>query len=320
MTGSRAPVLVTGLPRSGTSWVGKMLEASGDVVYVNEPLNPSHPPGRSPGVLDAQVEHYFQYICPDNEWPWVRAYADTVALRYHPVRELRANRDPYDVARAAKYTAAFTAGRLRRRAALLDDPYATMSVAWFADRLGTRAVVLVRDPVAFVGSWRALGWTVDPAELLAQPLLMRDHLEPLREDLERLAGSPDWLATSCVLWRAAYTVVSAVTATRRHVLVRRHEDLAADPVEAFRSLYADLGLRWHDAARAHVQKATSAGSATPTGFRWSLKGGLSRTAFQPMDSRAALGSYRTRLREDEIGRVLDLTEDVRSRYYAESPV
>ena len=59
---SSVPLLVTGLPRSGTSWTGKMLEASGQVVYVNEPLNPRRPPGRSPGVLNASVTHRFQKI------------------------------------------------------------------------------------------------------------------------------------------------------------------------------------------------------------------------------------------------------------------
>ena len=62
-----APLLVTGMPRTATSWVGKMLEASGALVYVNEPLNPQHPPGRSPGVLRADVQHAFQYISEDNE-------------------------------------------------------------------------------------------------------------------------------------------------------------------------------------------------------------------------------------------------------------
>ena len=65
------PLLVTGLPRTGTSWVGKMLELSNAVVYVNEPLNPQHPPGHSPGVLDARVTHRFQYICADNEQDWL---------------------------------------------------------------------------------------------------------------------------------------------------------------------------------------------------------------------------------------------------------
>jgi hypothetical protein len=47
--GPGGPILVTGMPRTATSWVGKMLEASGALVDVNEPLNPQHPPGRSPG-------------------------------------------------------------------------------------------------------------------------------------------------------------------------------------------------------------------------------------------------------------------------------
>src|SRR5438874_1277699 len=49
------PILVTGMPRSGTSWISKMLEAGGGLVHINEPLNPQHPPGLSPGVLGVIV-------------------------------------------------------------------------------------------------------------------------------------------------------------------------------------------------------------------------------------------------------------------------
>jgi hypothetical protein len=107
------PLLVTGMPRTATSWVGKMLEASGALVYVNEPLNPQHPPGRSPGVLLADVEHAFQYISEENERVWLPAFQDTVRLRFHPLAELRRNHRPYDVARTIKYAAGFGLGRLR---------------------------------------------------------------------------------------------------------------------------------------------------------------------------------------------------------------
>jgi hypothetical protein len=109
----RAPLLVTGMPRTATSWVGKMLEASGRLVYVNEPLNPQHPPGRSPGVLRAEVSHAFQYISEENERVWLTAFRDTVRLRFHPLAELRRNHRPYDVARTVKYAAGFGRGRLR---------------------------------------------------------------------------------------------------------------------------------------------------------------------------------------------------------------
>lgn len=296
----RPPLLVTGLPRSGTSWAGKMLAAGGGLVYVNEPLNPQHPPGRSPGVLNATVTHRFQYICADNEEPWLAAFADTIALRYRFLAELRCNRSPYDLARMAKYGTAFTLGRLLRRRALLDDPFALFSAAWFCERLGCRAVVLIRDPVAFVGSWRRLGWRVDVRELLDQPLLVRDH--PV---VERLRGhGADPIAATATLWTVARDVAAALAAARPDIRLVRYEDLARDPVARYRELYAWCGLTWSERAAARIRRACSGPAATDRPFRIT---GLSRTAFRPMDPRTNLTSYRERLTPEEIARVAELT-------------
>ncbi|MGK5531989.1 sulfotransferase [Streptomyces sp. URMC 129] len=315
-TTAARPILVTGLPRSGTSWVGKMLQAGGELVYVNEPLNPSRPPGRSPGVLNASVTHAFQYICEDNEEPWLRAFGDTVRLRYRTVAELRANRALPDLARLAKNLSAFTAGRARGRRALLDDPYAVLSAAWFARRLGAVAIVLVRDPVTWAGSWRKLGWTTYFHELLEQPLLMRDLLGGHADELRALVGSQDELAKNAALWRVTYDAVDAMRRENGGSLhVVRYEDLAGDPETAFGGLYATCGLTWDASARRAVREATQAGNAPTRAMSWSLKGGLSKTAYQPMDSRAALVTYKERLTEDEIARVRELTADVRARFY-----
>jgi hypothetical protein len=122
---------------AGTSWVGKLLQASGELTYVNEPLNPEHPPGHSPGVLGAP------------------------RLRYHVGAELRRNRSPYDLARMARYATSFLLGRVLGRRALVDDPYAMLASEWLADRVGCRVVVVVREPAAIAGSWKRLGWTTD---------------------------------------------------------------------------------------------------------------------------------------------------------------
>jgi len=312
---ARQGVLVTGLPRSGTSWVGKMLEAGREVVYVNEPLNPQHPPGRSPGVLNAEVGYRFQYICADNDDAWVAAFTDMLKLRYRPVAELRRNHALYDVGRLGKYFTAFTVGRLRGRRALIDDPYAVLSSAWFAERLGCQVVACVRHPVSFVGSWQRLGWQVSLHELLNQPLLMRDLLGPYAGEMRALAGSPDSVATTALLWRVTYATLHDLAERHSRVRLWRYEDLATDPVARFRDLYAECGLTWTDRARQRVISATMGRSNTERTFEWSLRGGLSRTAFRPMDSRTALGSYRDRLSPDQIERVGELTEDVAVRYY-----
>lgn len=312
----RPGILVTGLPRSGTSWVGRMLQADGGSVYVNEPLNPSHPPGRCPGVLDASVGHRFEYICSENDGGWASAFADTLALRFRVGAELRVNRRPYDLARAARNATQFTLGRLRGRRALLDDPYALFASPWLAERFGLRAVILIREPVALVGAWQSLGWKVDARELLDQPLLMRDHLEPHRAELESVAGTSDGLAATAALWNVAYSAVGDFAAADDRLRLVRYEDLARDPIEQFRELYSWLGLGWSAAAAARVAAATGSGEAgSGRRFRWSVRGGLSKTAYRPMASAASLTSYRDRLSPKQIDRATALTERVRARFY-----
>lgn len=312
--GSRGALLVTGLPRSGTSWVGKMLEASGEVVYVNEPMNPQHPPGHSPGVLDAPVTRQFQYISTDDDEQWRGAFEKTLALRYQLLPEIRQNRGAYDLARMAKYATSFTAGRLRGRRPMLDDPFAVFSTGWLAEEMGCQAIVLVRDPVSFVGSWRALGWAMHFHELLEQPLLVRDHLAGYVDRMRSLVGSPDWLARTCLLWEMAYDVVDRSFRPLPGVHLVSYEGLVRDPLGGFADLYRRFGLTWSAQAEGRVREATTEKAGAERGsHRWSLRGGLSRTAYRPMGSTTALSTYRTRLTPDEVARVRELTAPVAAR-------
>lgn len=306
-------LLVTGLPRSGTSWVGKMLEASGEVVYVNEPMNPQHPPGQSPGVLDARVTHRFQYISDADDEQWRRAFEKTLGLRYGFRAELGRNRSAYDLARMAKYGTSFTTGRLRGRRAMLDDPFAIFSTGWLVQQMGVEAVVLVRDPVSFVGSWRALNWRIHFHELLEQPALVQDHLGPYVDRMRALVGSSDWLARTCLLWEATYDVVDRAFRQIPGVHVIGYENLVQDPMGGFADLYGRFGLTWSDQAAGRVREATTEKAGAEKKFQWSLRGGISRTAYRPQGAATALSTYRTRLSADEVARVRELTADVAGR-------
>jgi hypothetical protein len=183
--------------------------------------------------------------------------------------------------------------------------------------------LLVRQPVSFVGSWQKLGWEPSLPDLLAQPLLMRDLLGPYEADLRAAADSGDAIEATAVLWRSTYAAMrDVVDHVAPEVHVQRYEDLASDPMTAFGRLYDVCGLTWSDQARSVVAAATTGGGGTgpaqgapKRGMAWSLKGGVSRTAYRPMDSRTSLTSYRDRLTPDQIARVEELTADVAKRYY-----
>jgi hypothetical protein len=294
-----------------------MLEAGGEVVYVNEPLNPQHPPGRCPGVLNAEVSHRFEYICPDNGECWDLAFRDMLRLRYRLIAELRRNHRMYDFGRTAKYSTSFTVGRLTGRRPLIDDPFAVLSSAWFAQQLGCQVVACVRSPLAFVGSWQRLGWKIDFQDLLGQPLLVRDLPGSYLREMRALAGSADRIEQIALLWRVTYAMLSDLADRIPRLHLRRYEDLATDPVTGFEELYDLCGLRWSGRVRQRVVQATTGAGDAQRRFAWSLRGGLARTAYRPMDSSAALGSFRDRLSPEQISRVRKLTGDVAGRYYAE---
>jgi Sulfotransferase family len=314
----RRPILVTGMARAGTSWIGKVLDTTGKVVYINEPLNLQHPPGQSPGVFRARVRHLYPYITEENEDQFRGAFEDTFALRYHLRSELTANKSPFDVARALKYASSFVRGRLRGRRPLLDDPYAALSTAWLVHRFGCQAIVVVRHPAALAASRKRLGWRVDLRDFLRQPLLARDWLAPLRDEIDSVASRPDDIvAQGAVLWRILYSILAEFKRRIPEIVVVRHEDLAYDPVAEFGRLFEATALPFGERARELIVRSTT-GSHTQHAHAWSVSlRGISRSGFRRLDSRAHAAGWTRLLRRDEIEQVRAITGDVAALFYSD---
>lgn len=303
------PILVTGMTRTGTTWLATMLDASRHVVYINEPLNPQHPPGGSPGILGIPpVAHRFQYICEDNEADYLGPYRELLRLRYHPWRELRRNHAPSDLPRIARGIVNFGVGRLRGKRPLIADPFAIFSTDWFQRRLRCQVVVAVRHPAAVVSSRKRLGWRTDFDQLLDQPLLVRDLLGPYRGRLESMRDrGDDLVGQGSHLWCGIYgSLIGRLTASSE-LLVVRHEDLSRDPCGEFERLYAALHLPFSPRVRRVIERASMAGNASEVSV-----GHPHRVR---LDSRANLENWRRRLTAEEIARIRSITSEAASHYY-----
>jgi hypothetical protein len=301
---NHSPILVTGAHRTGTTWVGKMLAASGEAGYISEPLNVLH----RPGVLSAPVQRWYTYICAENEAEFLPGLRQTLAFQYHPWAEVRSLRSRKDVLRMGRDWNIFLRGRLSRQRPLLKDPFAVFSAPWFAERLDCRVVITVRHPAAFASSLKRLDWPFDFQDLLDQPLLMRDWLGPFEADMRRLLETPgDIVAQGSLLWRMVYAVVDQMRRSHPQFIVVRHEDLSIDPVAGYRKLYDALGLTFTPQAQEAIIAASS--SENP-------KEVSSKTAFDVrVDSRANLQNWKRRLQPEELERIYELTQDVVGLYY-----
>ncbi|MBN1148834.1 MAG: sulfotransferase domain-containing protein [Anaerolineales bacterium] len=302
-TTNQPPILVTGAHRSGTTWAGKMLAASNRVAYISEPLNVLH----RPGVMRAPVQHWYTYICAENEHDYLPALRQTIGFRYHTLAEIESLRSIKDALRMARDWSTFLTGKISRRRALLKDPFAVFSGPWFASRLDCQVVVIIRHPAAFASSLKRLDWRFDFGDLLAQTLLMNKWLEPFREDMEAAASAPqDIIGHAGLLWRMIYQVVSQYSDSLPQVRLVRHEDLSLDPIQGFGELYASLGLPFTKQARQAILE--SSGSDNPKELS-------SRAHATRLDSQANLRNWRRRLSTEEIERLRRITASVAEQYY-----
>lgn len=300
------PILVCGAHRSGTTWVGKMLSASGEAVYISEPLNVWH----RRGVFRAPVRRWYQYICPDNEGEYQTAMNETLNFRYHPWLELKSLRSVKDIMRMGRDWLNFLYGNLFHLRPIIKDPFSVFSIPWFFDRFHCRIVVTIRHPAGFVSSLTRLGWRFDLFDLLNQPLLMRDWLEPYRKEIQTaLENQEDLVAQASLLWRMIYHVVGSCQARSYNLILIRHEDLSLAPVEGFRNLYAKLGLGFNSRA---VKAVT--GSSEPTN---PVEASPNKVHSVKLDSRSNLDYWKRRLSALEIERIYRLTQDVARNYYSD---
>ncbi|MEP6476020.1 MAG: sulfotransferase [Actinomycetota bacterium] len=299
------PILVTGSHRSGSTWVGRMLAASGLVGYIREPFSVLH----RPGVLDAPIRWWFPYICTENEEHYLPAVADMLSFRYRTLAGVRAVRSGTDVAKLVHERVRWGRYRTHGAVPLVKDPLALFSSEWLAQRFHARVLVLIRHPAGFTSSLVRYGWHHPFDHFLRQPLLMRDRLEPFRQQIEAFAGTEhDPLDQAILLWNLIHHTISGYQGCHPDWLFSRYEDIAMHPMPAFERLYGELGLPFSEDARRAVSEHSDASNPKEARDAQALK----------RDSQAAISTWRTRLSREEIGRVRRGTEEVARAFYTDA--
>ncbi|HEV2311072.1 MAG TPA: hypothetical protein VGU73_11165, partial [Acidimicrobiia bacterium] len=264
-------VLVTGVARSGTTWVARALAATEGAGYLHEPDNDAvHPyAAAAKRALGA-----YPYLQPGDEAGgyarcWDAAFcgppggalpAELVALRAElPRAEVRralaAAPVPAPVQRLLDLAPPARFVEVPRHR-VIKTVHAALSVPWIVDRWHPRVVVVRRHPLEVLASWQEMG--------LGEFLADDDRLLPdavFGEFVERLRCPPPPAVSANELRRAAWLIGVLVTAlddaarSIRGVLVVDHERLCRDPLGELRWLARRCGLRWTAATDTFVRRS-----------------------------------------------------------------
>jgi len=286
--GALSGVLVLGVPRSGTTWVARMLAGAEGAGLVVEPDNHLN----VPFALHAKLGlpgGFYPRLSPGEDAPayrrlWREAFAAAEEqrvvrrLRRAAARRLLAGGPRADIRRAFVDPGS-TPLRLRLAGALavperapagatpaiVKSVHAPLAAAWVAAEVDAGVAVVLRDVLNVVSSWAALGWiepdgpdelaVSGPAGLAA--LASSQGAPPPPRSGSHLARTT-WLLASLTL------VLQRTAAANPSWVVVRHEEITREPVAGFRALAAGLGIRWTPSAEEAVRATARPGGGFET--------------------------------------------------------
>lgn len=275
-----SPILVVGPPRSGTTWLGALLARARGSLLVHEPENTLFDPWAAMPIGSRNV--FLPVLHPDESaplyaefWRFVfRGGRRAKSKRAAPFRLVRGPlmRNPrYREWAATSVRANELVWRFRRnttpaqeRRVIVKSVFAAFAAEWVYAQFSPRVVVILRDPLNTLASWKEMGFTPhpDPADPRISTEMGSDR------DFGPSPTSASW--TALTAWAIAVQMTKLMQASQRNQdwIVVRHEELTEDPITQIRRLYARLDLPWGDEVANHIAASNVPGKGYQLTRRW----------------------------------------------------
>jgi hypothetical protein len=310
----RRVILVTGLPRSGTTAVGGYLSLTPGAAALHEPMN-----GQT-GLTN--VTRHFELPgtggFSDADFDAILAGIRTLRLRY---RKTGYDRDPLWRKIAARLIGSrpnitYLAARMRSgvQTIVWKDPLAFFCLDRAA-AAGVPVVVTFRNPFATAASIKRMRWGGRYNEIAGRlNQIGRWPDTPLPRPATDPAYSP--VESSALIWNAAYSFALDAAERYPNILFLDMDAVIADPQTCYRSLFARLELPWTEAVETAIRadyirsdNKDTAGQAAPKQLKAHDK---------KRDISAANSYWTSILSEEEAALVMRYTSETQARLAARS--
>jgi hypothetical protein len=280
-----------------------MIASHPRVTYFAEPFNPEQP--------GSPFRNYFTYVTEDEAKAFIAHLRYPLESKYPWWRKVRVEPTPkhllVETIRAARIVIRRWCGHRQ----LVKDPMMLLSAEWLAHRYQPDIIVLSRHPAAFASSLKRLHWFFPFNDLLSQPRLIQDYLQPFSEEIEKFSVRPPGIIPQAILlWRILHYVILRYRVKHPDWIFVRHEDLSAHPVEEFRRLFGAIGLTFNDQVQLTIQDYTQPGN--PREAKAGVVHDLKR------NSVGNIWNWIHRLTPAEVCHVRKGTEDIACHFYSDA--
>jgi len=296
--------LVTGSPRSGSTWVGQVLAAAPDTGYIHEPFNI----GFKLGHTTKSFEYWFQDICEENSNQYEEMLSNVFQYKYPLGSNIAKIKTVRNVTRIIRGHGAFLYHKIRKDTPIVKYPIALFSADWLSETFNKDVLVIIRHPAAFCSSMKIKEWKIDFNNFLEQPLLMNKYLGIFEEEIREYAeNEADIINQAILLWNCIYHTVSIFQEKHSEWLFVRHEDLSLDPINQFQAIYQAFNLDLTLEVSSFILEVSGAHNPIEQQFTNEFRRNSKENVF----------NWKNRLSLNEIDKIKEKTSKVSNRFYAE---
>lgn len=277
-TAPTRPLLLVGLPRSGTTWTMQVLESAPGFHPILEPDNEGasapaiwgkHRAGRFPALHPGDDDERYRRL-----WGWIlqgaprnarqRLAAHLLLPVQRPGRTRFLQGHPPLLMRAAGTAArrpslrpapAPAAGRL-----LVKTVHAPLSIEWLAATFDVDVLVVLRHPGNVLASWLSLDLNEQYVRLEQRPEVRRGWTDRWG------VGPPESDPLAKMVWEIGLLTAALEESALRHPawVVRTHEQLCREPGAEFKQLLGELRMDWSEAVEDYLRMSDAPGSGFAT--------------------------------------------------------
>ena len=295
-------ILVTGFPRSGTTFVGRAIASTPGVHYVHEPFNEEwpavgtsfrvHPFWRPDEDCEKDMGHLGRLDSVFGFRPSVPTFSrgDWSRPRFALKRAVRSMVPPL--------------GPLYKKHLVFKDPLAICAADILAKRYRMRTIVMFRDPLGVVASIRRYGWRINPDHITHQPQLRREVGEDMVDTMEAIAAGDSETREAELIaqtWLISSKLLENRLSPGNDVIYIRHADLIRDPDHVIEKVVDWLALDEGHRARKRFLDRHCRGTST------SALGSIRRPTDLNRMGSSDFGCYSDDLNDREIESVRSIT-------------
>lgn len=301
-------ILVTGVPRSGTTFLGRVIALSPQTNYLWEPLNSRFRMG---------MEYHYPYLGSSSSLKKKQVCNDIIRNTVD-YKNLKANygrykKDPGGLWMLFKINLGWKIAALKHRlykpqVSVIKDPIALFLSRYLMEEFDFKIIVVLRHPAAVYLSRRGLGWEHDFDLWRSQDDFYSEHYRDYEGVLEGF--SKDLIANSSLHWLVCYGYVRRLLdLSLENLLIVRHEDLCRQPEEELKRVFSFLSLDFTPKISRGLTQLTG-GSKVERVSR-----DLSRV--ERRDANRLSDKWKMGITQEDLERIKGITGEIASFFYPE---